>query len=238
MADLNIRDAIVEANIREMQRALRDPDVDVATHALNASLWIDGTEDGQAEIGLVFDKSLPAWIEQERSETERDEHLIISVGASMNPLAMCMRFRTYARATAWFRNPDTDEYEEHRLTPEQQQVLDEYASAGSFWLAGAGNGELLKAQEVSPDEFPDQPELGTPVTERIANRIRENLASAASECEKMAGLLDLRELDNAAGMIVNAGPQYRKAAERIRSIDAALSRVKHGRRHPRTDHRY
>ena len=224
------REAVVKASVGEMLNALVCETDNIPDHAMSHCLGFAENPDGTISVELLFGPSLPKMIAEisgDGNDESEDGAIGIKADFRTNPSALELRFKPSAASVSLV----CADGETATLSPEQQYVVDRYASAAAFWLTGAANGALCKSQEIGPDEFPDMPDMASSVVERKVNRIREALATAASESDELAGILELRALNPDPGMLINAGEGFRKVAQRVRIADAMVDRVFRGPRH-------
>lgn len=181
------RDLFTQAAIDEMQRVLNDPEVDPMEHALELSHIIGIAEDGTVEADMLFG-NLPAWLAEPPSFQTTGEGTAFTAQLRANPAALILRIRNQAHASICYRKPETGEYLQQQISQTQQETLDAYATAASFHLTGAANGELL----TTP---PDQ-DAAFASPEHILAQLEEHLDAVAVYAEELLNRASQRQEDN------------------------------------------
>ena len=128
-----------------MQRALEDPQTDISAHALNAAAMLGGDE-REPKLNLRFNDDEPMQYRPSQNITDKEitdkERNVTGVSFSFYQGEMILKFRNTADATVLYQNQDTQEEEEFPLTPEQQEIADQYSAEAAFSITGMLNGEL------------------------------------------------------------------------------------------------
>lgn len=221
-----LRNALVRANVREMLVALDEHDGHPTDHAIEHAAWVGANGDGTVSIGLVFSTATANYVSSpEEGMVDDDSPAFDFVD---NPTVMELRIINYANGSIWFPNDETGDYEQHELTPEQQAIVDEYATAGAFWVTGTANGELMRHQERDADgEWLDPQDVGPSVVERKEERLRETLTELMGECLEIARMLDYGAQQSCPEDTSPRGDAYREIAGILRLVNTRVARVKH-----------
>ena len=212
MTDTNMEQALLNATIEEIRKALEDPNINTADHILDKSRSLD---EGTVNIDLAPGKG-PNPIPSHGTWTDDDGRSYPTTTFDLNtPTTVRMNFTTHAKASLDIRNR-AGEWITRELTPEQQEVLDQYAAEGAFWVTGIANGALGYTDE-NPADYPEGEELDLLITELDQEDIRRLLESNALACIGLAR--------RAGATPDNPDAAYLDAAMTIRLAGAKLARA-------------
>ena len=211
----SMQQAIVEATIAEMKRALQDPGISVEDHALDKSTSLGDEADGSIEIDLdMVPGGGPHRPAQHGTWTDEKGATYLTATFSLTtPTTVRMNFVNHARATIAVANRDGD-WETAELTPEQQETLDQYATEAAFWLTGTANGALMYTDE-DPDDYDDE-DRNAMLIELDQMDVRRELGRQALTCTSLAKRTSWDDRPNAA---------YLDAAALIRTAAAKVARA-------------
>ena len=215
MTDLSATQAMLAAYIAEMQKILNDPSIDAADHALDHSTYIEQGAEDSIEFDIMMIPDVPALTvtnEEHHVDLERNV-LSSSFSLETNVGAARINFTTFARASISFMG--NDGWSQPNLTEDQQEVLDRYATAASFWLTGSAN-EALTYVDDDPDNFDNPDDRKWLEYEVQQVNTRRTLGRAARHCVELAHQQLVEDEPNAA---------YLAAAQSIRRAAALMARA-------------
>ena len=167
--------AYLKAAIAEMRTTLEDPESDPADHATGITPLVIINEAGDVVADMSFG-DLPHVLPNmtrpkpgddvpeiplalSRPDPSRGDVLSQRALYHINPSLIQLRLRNHAHATLWLQDSATGAMLKQDLTPDEQNTVDEYATAIAFDMTGLANGELVNP---APDELAvidDGPEL-------------------------------------------------------------------------------
>ena len=128
--------------VTELQKALIDPDIDPEQHIQDHTKTIGFKSDGTTEITMTLGE-LPT-------------------------NSIQFRMRHQATASLWYRNPETNQHEEQVVSPEQQKIIDTYATAVALRILGIAKGEVLDEYNIVANaSILAVDEIMTAITERV-----------------------------------------------------------------------
>ena len=182
----SMEQALLEATLAEMKRALDDPNTSTADHALENSGSLGNRPDSSIEVDLDM---APGGGPRPPAEhgTWTDEHGKTHLTATFSlrtSTTVQMTFTNHAKASLAVRNRD-GEWETRKLTQEQQETLDRYASEAAFWLTGSANGALAYTDE-DPGDYEDQDDRNWIINDLDQYYIRRELGEQALICIGLA----------------------------------------------------
>ena len=216
MNDNSMQQALLEATLAEMQRALEDPNTNIADHVMDNSGSLGDQKDGSIKVDLDM---APGGGPRPKAEhgtwTDEDGKNYLTATLSLiTSTTVSMTFTNHAKASLAVRNRDGD-WETTKLTPEQQETLDRYASEAAFWLTGIANGALTYTGE-DPDDQEDEDDRHMTINDMDQEDIRRELGRQALACIGLARRAGTEERPNAA---------YLDAAMAIRLAAAKIARA-------------
>lgn len=223
MADLTAQQAILAAYINDMQRVLDNQETDPADHALQNSVWLNNGPEGSFEFALMLIPDIPAMpVREHRQWLDEDGlHGQITLGPTQG--SAVIRFTNFARASITLHGGTDDDPQPLTLTDEQQEILDRYATAVSFWITGTVNGALTYADE-EPDEL-DEADQEQLEIETEHTSLRYEIGLLANHCLQLAQEHSPDDTPNPAYLA--AGYTLRKAAAQLARAQNEPHRARH-----------
>ena len=160
--------ALLQAALNEMRRALDDPEADPATHALDLAAFIGENAAGTVQADMTFG-DVPPWLATRPGglSIREDGKPEFSMGLQVNPSAILLRIQNQATGSVWFRDQLSGDVRQIPLDPGQQQTIDEYARAAAFDLTGVANGRLVEPEPHEIAVSADPQELLDAISEHI-----------------------------------------------------------------------
>ena len=146
--------SVLSASLREMQRALEDPETDPGEHAGEHAHLVGFPDDNTLHADLDF-TGLPVFrLTEDGPET---------AGPPVRPSTISLSITPNATATLAMENPDTGEDMTLPLSPGEQDTVNQYANAACFHLTAVAYGT-----------FNDHDQAGAePETEDIINSVKD-----------------------------------------------------------------
>ena len=212
MPDTPINQALVDAYIAEMQRAIDDPNTDVSDHALSAAISFGDRPDGTIVADLLLVPGIPAYNLAEHT-TRIEEHAIVGeMTFNMTSAAIQFSITPAAHAAMAVHDSTTGYWVDHPLNPEQQAIADRYASDSCFWFMGLTNNALTNPGE-EPDGIENIEDLEFMRADLLQSDIRFELGKQVALTDYLATLYAVDGEHNAA--LLNAANTIRIAAAKI-----------------------
>ena len=212
MPDTTINQALVDAYIAEMQRAIDDPNTDVSDHALSAAISFSDQPDGTIVADLLLVPGIPAYTLTEHTTRIEDNAIVGEMTFNMTSAAIQFSITPAAHAAMAIHDSTTDEWVGHQLKPEQQATADRYASDSCFWFMGLTNNALTNPGE-DPDGIENIEDLEFMRADLLQSDIRFQLGKQVALTDYLAGLYAVDGELNAA--LLDAAKTIRIAAAKI-----------------------
>ena len=217
MPDLTYQQAAVDAVINEFSRIINNPEIDTGDHAIDSAISItfpqENTVSALLEVVPVGNR-----LGEGKGDDDDEDTLTINVAGTVE-----FNIVNSAHTSLSIHTPNG--WEIQKLSPEQQQVADRYATEAVFWLTAIANG----SQAIYSDYPDDDADYET----RVDNLIDSEHATLQQRLVQLS-----KRATALAKMTTIDGEPSAALLDIANTIDIAIAKTMRSSADPRKAHFY